>query len=72
MKIKLYLLIWIAFMIRSLSADGSDDYALKTRIQFGAIKNDNASENIFPTGFLNFDEGLNLNRAELILEKVPQ
>ncbi|MEW8692753.1 MAG: outer membrane beta-barrel protein [Candidatus Thiodiazotropha endolucinida] len=56
----------------SLSADGSDEFALKTRIQFGAIKNDNASENIFPSGFLNFDEGLNLNRAELILEKVPQ
>lgn len=39
------------------------------RIQVGVIYNDNKSENVFPTGFLNFDEGINLNRADLIFEK---
>ncbi|MCG8039335.1 MAG: hypothetical protein JAZ19_20125, partial [Candidatus Thiodiazotropha taylori] len=44
---------------------------LQSRIQFGAIANDSPSENVFPSGFLNFDEGINLNRAELIIEKSP-
>ena len=39
------------------------------RIQIGTIYNDNSSENVFPTGFLNFKEGINLNRADLIFEK---
>ncbi len=39
------------------------------RIQVGAIYNDNGSDNVFPTGFLNFKEGINLNRADLIFEK---
>ncbi len=39
------------------------------RIQVGAIYNDNGSENVFPTGFLNFKEGFNLNRADLIFKK---
>lgn len=39
------------------------------RIQVGAIYNDNHSENVFPSGFLNFNEGVNLNRADLIFEK---
>lgn len=50
---------------------GADDIQLHSRIQFGAITNNNESENVFPSGFLNFDEGINLNRAELIFEKVP-
>ncbi len=49
-----------------LARDGID---LHGRIQFGLIGNDNGSDNVFPSGFLNFDEGLNLNRIDLIAEK---
>ena len=52
-------------------AHASDEVSVQTRIQFGGIVNDSPSENVFPSGFLNFDEGINLNRAELILEKTP-
>jgi hypothetical protein len=43
--------------------------SLNARIQAGLIANDNASDNVFPTGFLNFDEGANLNRIDVIWEK---
>ncbi|MCU7933167.1 MAG: porin [Candidatus Thiodiazotropha sp. (ex Codakia rugifera)] len=46
-----------------------EDVKLSSRFQVGAISNDNGSENVFPSGFLNFDEGINVNRAELIVEK---
>ncbi|MCU7846222.1 MAG: porin [Candidatus Thiodiazotropha sp. (ex Monitilora ramsayi)] len=74
MKINLSLSLPISAVLLScsLNASGDDDIELKTRLQFGVIKNDNSSENVFPSGFLNFDEGLNLNRAELILEKMPR
>ncbi|MEW8509171.1 MAG: outer membrane beta-barrel protein [Candidatus Thiodiazotropha sp.] len=72
MKIRFFVFICLAFIGFTLSAEASDGFAFKTRLQFGVIKNDSASENLFPSGFLNFDEGLNLNRAELILEKVPR
>jgi hypothetical protein len=42
---------------------------LHGRLQAGFIANDNASDNVFPTGFLNFDEGFNLNRIDTIWEK---
>lgn len=42
---------------------------LSARVQAGLIANDNDSDNVFPSGFLNFDEGFNLNRAELLIEK---
>lgn len=47
----------------------AEDIKVHGRIQFGAIYNDNSSENVFPTGFLNFKEGINLNRADLIFVK---
>jgi hypothetical protein len=43
--------------------------ALNARVQAGLIANNNDSDNVFPTGFLNFDEGANLNRIDLIWEK---
>ena len=46
--------------------------ALRPRLQAGLIANDSRSQNVFPSGFLAFDEGFNLNRAELILERVPR
>lgn len=57
-----------------LAADAvSDgDVTLRPRVQAGLIANDSASKNVFPSGFLAFDEGFNLNRAELLLEKVPR
>ena len=45
------------------------DVKLHGRMQSGFITNDNASGNVFPSGFLNFDEGFNLNRIDTILEK---
>lgn len=70
---KLLVLISLLLTSTQLTADDLtvDDNGLKIhgRIQVGAIYNDNSSENVFPTGFLNFDEGINLNRADLIFEK---
>jgi hypothetical protein len=43
--------------------------ALHGRLQSGFIRNDSGSDNVFPSGFLNFDEGFNLNRIDTILEK---
>ncbi len=54
------------------TAYASDAITAQMRVQFGGIVNDSPSENVFPSGFLNFDEGINLNRAELILEKSPR
>lgn len=39
------------------------------RVQVGAMYNDNGSDNVFPSGFFNADEGLVFNRAEWIIEK---
>ncbi len=39
------------------------------RLQAGLIANDSSSDNVFPSGFLNFDEGFNLNRIDTIWEK---
>ncbi|MES9926735.1 MAG: outer membrane beta-barrel protein, partial [Candidatus Thiodiazotropha sp. 6PDIVS] len=74
MKIKclLFITTWMSLLSCSLWATERDDIALTARVQFGVIYNDNDSTNVFPSGFLNFDEGLNLNRAELILDKIPQ
>ncbi|MEW8027720.1 MAG: outer membrane beta-barrel protein [Candidatus Thiodiazotropha sp.] len=71
-KLSRFLPVSVLLLSYSLNATGDDDIEVKTRLQFGVIKNDNSSENVFPSGFLNFDEGLNLNRAELILEKIPR
>ena len=37
--------------------------------QGGVIYNDSSSENVFPSGFLNNDEGFNLNRVDLYAER---
>ncbi|MCW8885281.1 MAG: porin [Motiliproteus sp.] len=42
---------------------------VSARIQTGILANDNSSENVFPTGFFNLEEGLVLNRAEILIEK---
>jgi len=47
----------------------TDGFRLHGRAQVGGIVNDNGSDNVFPSGFLNFDEGVNLNRIDLIAEK---
>lgn len=39
------------------------------RVQAGLMYNDNGSDNLFPTGFFNLDEGFILNRTEIIAEK---
>lgn len=52
-------------------AHASGETTFQTRVQFGGIVNDSPSENVFPSGFLSFDEGINLNRAELIIEQQP-
>lgn len=39
------------------------------RVQAGLMYNDNSSDNLFPTGFFNLDEGFILNRTEIIVEK---
>ena len=54
------------------AAAAADGVTLRPRLQAGVIVNDNASRNVFPSGFLAFDEGFNLNRAEMLLEKVPR
>lgn len=51
------------------SAAPAEPARLGARVQAGIIANDNPSRNVFPSGFLSFDEGFNLNRAELLLEK---
>ena len=52
-----------------LAVDAVSDggVTLRPRLQAGLIANDSASKNVFPSGFLAFDEGFNLNRAELLL-----
>lgn len=57
----------LAFAV-SVSA-GAAPSKLHLRSQAGVISNDNGSDNVFPTGFLNLDEGFNLNRIDLIWEK---
>lgn len=39
------------------------------RVQAGLLANDNGSDNVFPTGFFNIDEGIAFNRAEIIAER---
>lgn len=42
---------------------------ISARVQAGVQYNDNGSSNVFPTGFFNVDEGLILNRAEVLIER---
>lgn len=51
------------------AAQAVNKVQLSARVQAGLMANDNASRNVFPSGFLNFNEGFNLNRAELLIEK---
>lgn len=53
------------------TAEGGET-SVRTRLQAGLISNDNGSANVFPSGFLMFEEGFNLNRAELLVEKLPE
>jgi len=70
-------LIILLFFLSPVSATPTQDSPVNNdslinihgRIQLGAIYNNNSSENVFPTGFLNFNEGVNLNRADLIFDK---
>ncbi len=61
-------LLLAALLALSPLARGGD-LLLHGRVQLGLIGNDNDSSNVFPSGFLNFDEGFNLNRIDLIAEK---
>ncbi len=63
-----YLFLFIGINLFNI-AQANSPIKVHGRIQLGVIYNDNSSENVFPTGFLNFDEGINLNRADLIVEK---
>ncbi len=64
------LLIALTALIATVPAFPADNAVdVSARIQAGIIGNDNGSKNVFPSGFLNFDEGANLNRAELLFEK---
>jgi len=60
-------------MLLSLASPGvpAQDAAARLygRLQAGVIANDLSSDNVFPTGFLNFDEGFNLNRVDMIWER---
>ncbi len=58
-----------AMLIASATCQASNGIDIHGRVQFGLIGNDNGSDNVFPSGFLNFDEGLNLNRVDLVAEK---
>jgi len=58
-------------MVSAPSLASDNPVTVSGRIQAGLIANDNDSKNVFPTGFLNFDEGANLNRAEVLIEKKP-
>lgn len=49
--------------------DAPSGVTVHGRMQSGVIRNDNGSDNVFPSGFLNFNEGFNLNRIDTILEK---
>lgn len=60
------------FSLIAADAFGAGDITLRPRVQAGLIANDSGSTNVFPSGFLAFDEGFNLNRAELLLEKAPR
>ena len=42
---------------------------VSARVQAGLLRNDNGSDNVFPTGFFNVSEGFVLNRAEFLIEK---
>ena len=58
-----------AVTLPGAAQNASTGVTLHGRIQTGFINNDNDSDNVFPSGFLNFDEGFNLNRIDTILEK---
>ena len=61
---------YLPFALLALSGLAhAGDILLHGRLQLGLIANDNDSANVFPSGFLNFDEGFNLNRIDLIAEK---
>lgn len=62
----IFLCLVAALLPGRLPAAGME---LRGRAQLGGIVNDNSSDNVFPSGFLSFDEGFNLNRIDLIAEK---
>ena len=63
------LLLSVTTLLSGTLPAGEEWMTLRGRAQLGGIVNDNHSDNVFPSGFLSFDEGINLNRIDLIAEK---
>jgi hypothetical protein len=62
-----FAVVVLSLLFAQLAASAPSKLHLRT--QAGVITNDSGSDNVFPTGFLNLDEGFNLNRSDLIWEK---
>lgn len=60
---------WLAPAANERSWLGEHRIELSARVQAGLMHNDNSSDNVFPTGFFNINEGFTLNRAELLAER---
>jgi len=71
-KAEQFLMVFAGLSLFMVHAVSEATVTLRPRVQAGLIANDSASTNVFPSGFLTFEEGFNLNRAELLLEKMPR